>query len=235
MVWEECIRTAAVDNQAYADLGTPQAICGDFVDMLEKHNVDCETLQISEEKTTDVGRTLVSSEPNQSEGPKQEPLPSSSNESDANNAGVGYNQHDPGNSNNRANTKKLGRTNYLDDCSDIHTAYATLIGHVPSGVHSIKPTNADDPISVYCDQTTDGGGWTVIQRRFDGSLEFFRNLHAYRKGFGDSSGEYWLGLDNIHYITDQNAYELYIELEDWDGNVKFAKYSSFSVGPGDYM
>ncbi|CAH1252181.1 ANGPTL1 [Branchiostoma lanceolatum] len=231
-VWEECGRTAAVDNVAPADLGTPQAICGDFVEMLEKHGVDCETWQAQEEKTADVGRTPVSLELH--EEPKQEPQPPSDDEEDTNNGGLNYKQQHPDNSGHWDNTKKTGRTNYFDDCSEIHTAYALVLGHVPSGVYSIKPVNVDNPISVYCDQTTDGGGWTVIQRRFGGSLEFFRWIEAYRNGFGDSSVEYWLGLDNIHSLTAQNSYELYIELEDWDGNVKFARYSTFSVGPGDY-
>ncbi|XP_066270691.1 microfibril-associated glycoprotein 4-like [Branchiostoma lanceolatum] len=233
-VWAECVRTAAVDNVAHADLGTPHAICGDFAEMLEKHGVDCETMQDPEEKTSDVELIPVSLEPHQDNVEQQEPLPPAEDEKGEDDGDLDYKPHLSGNLNSPANSKKLGRTNYFDDCSEIHTAYATLIGHVPSGVHSIKPVNVNDPISVYCDQTTDGGGWTVIQRRFDGSLEFYRWLEAYRYGFGDSSGEYWLGLDKIHRLTSHNAYELYIELEDWDGNVKFARYSSFSVGPGSY-
>eukprot|EP00058_Branchiostoma_floridae_P019694 XP_002605184.1 hypothetical protein BRAFLDRAFT_223686 [Branchiostoma floridae] len=111
-----------------------------------------------------------------------------------------------------------------------------MFGSIASGVFTIKPGHLNDPVSVYCDQTTDGGGWTVIQRRFDGSLEFFRYIWAYRDGFGDPSGEYWLGLDNIYYLTAHNHYEMYIELEDWVGNVKYARYGTFSVGPRfDYI
>ncbi|XP_066270924.1 microfibril-associated glycoprotein 4-like [Branchiostoma lanceolatum] len=230
--------TVAVDDLVHANLGTPQAICGDFMEMLEKHGVDCENLQDPEDKTSDVEWTPDSLEPHVHQynvEPKQESLPPAEEEEGEDEGDLDYKPHLPDNFNNPTNNKKLGRTNYFDDCSDIHTAYDTLLGHVSSGVHSIKPVNVNNPVSVYCDQTTDGGGWTVIQRRFDGSLEFFRYLSAYRNGFGDSSGEYWLGLDNIHRLTTQNAYELYIELEDWDGNVKFAKYSTFSVGPGyDY-
>ncbi|XP_066270929.1 microfibril-associated glycoprotein 4-like [Branchiostoma lanceolatum] len=233
-VWEECGRTAPVDDLAHADLGTPQAICSDFAEMLEKHGVDCEFLQVSEEKTADIEPILDSLEPSQGEeDPKLESLLPADDGADID-GGQPHDNRQPDNPDVRPDVKKLGRTNYFDDCSEIHTAYSLVLGQVPSGVYSIQPANVDNPISVYCDQTTDGGGWTVIQRRFDGSLEFFRWIEAYRNGFGDSSGEYWLGLDNIYRITDQNAYELYIELEDWEGNVKFARYSTFSVGPGDY-
>ncbi|XP_019622191.1 PREDICTED: fibrinogen C domain-containing protein 1-like [Branchiostoma belcheri] len=122
-----------------------------------------------------------------------------------------------------------GRTNYFSDCSQIHTALS-LFNAVSSGVYDIMPVGLTSPISVYCDQTTDGGGWTVIQRRFDGSIDFNRPYNAFRYGFGSANGEQWLGLENMYHLTRQNAYELYVELEDWDSVVKYAKYSSFSVG-----
>ncbi|XP_066270927.1 angiopoietin-2-like [Branchiostoma lanceolatum] len=162
--------------------------------MLEKHGVDCENLQDPVDKTSDVERTPDSLDSHMHKynvEPKQESLPPAKDEEeDEADGDLSYKQHLPDNFNNPANSKKLGRTNYFDDCSEIHTAYATLIGQVSSGVHSIKSVNVDNPVSVYCDQATDGGGWTVIQRRFDGSLEFFRWIRAYQEGFGDSSGEY---------------------------------------------
>ncbi|XP_078578147.1 microfibril-associated glycoprotein 4-like [Branchiostoma floridae x Branchiostoma japonicum] len=126
-----------------------------------------------------------------------------------------------------------GRTNYFSDCSEIHTAMS-LFNAVSSGVHDIMPVGLTSPISVYCDQTTDGGGWTVIQRRFDGSIDFNRPWGDFKYGFGSANGEQWLGLENMYLLTNQDAYELYIQLEDWDNVVKYAKYSSFSVGSGSY-
>ncbi|XP_078667361.1 microfibril-associated glycoprotein 4-like [Branchiostoma floridae x Branchiostoma belcheri] len=121
------------------------------------------------------------------------------------------------------------RGNYFSDCSEIHTAL-TLYHTVSSGVHKIQPVGLSRPISVYCDQTTDGGGWTVIQRRFDGSIDFNRPYNDFRYGFGPANGEYWLGLENMYRLTNQHTYTLYVQLEDWNSAVKYAKYSSFSVG-----
>ena len=45
-------------------------------------------------------------------------------------------------------------------------------------------------IQVYCDQKTDGRGWTVIQRRVDGSVNFFRDWINYKNGFGQLQNEF---------------------------------------------
>eukprot|EP00058_Branchiostoma_floridae_P009861 XP_002595349.1 hypothetical protein BRAFLDRAFT_87598 [Branchiostoma floridae] len=219
----------AVDSLLHPDVGTPQAICRDFVEMLQKHGVDCESLNVLVGKTADVGLTPVLTEPRQSEQAEEESPPTFNDEEEGKRDGVrGYKQQRHPDNSHPSSTKKLTRTNYLQDCSQLYNA-----GFTTDGMYSIKPVNVENPISVYCDQTTDRGGWTVIQRRFNGSLELFRFMGAYKGGFGYTTGEYWLGLDNIHALTTQNSYELYIVLEDWDRNVKYAKYSTFSVGPGD--
>ena len=77
--------------------------------------------------------------------------------------------------------------------------------------------------------TTDGGGWTVFQRRLNGSFDFYLDWAAYKIGFGDLDGEFWLGNDNIHRLTATEDIILRVDLEDVDGNVKYAKYTSFKV------
>ena len=86
-------------------------------------------------------------------------------------------------------------------------------------------------LQVYCDQVTDGGGWIVFQRREDGSVDFFRGWADYKAGFGDIEGEFWLGNNNLNYLTTDCCHELRIELEDFDGDKRSVKYSNFSVGP----
>jgi len=57
-------------------------------------------------------------------------------------------------------------------------------------------------MQALCDMDDAGGGWTIIQRRFDGSLDFDRSWREYKRGFGqwqcDSVGELWLGNEQIH-------------------------------------
>uniref|UniRef100_A0A8D8K1A7 Ficolin-1 n=2 Tax=Culex pipiens TaxID=7175 RepID=A0A8D8K1A7_CULPI len=87
-----------------------------------------------------------------------------------------------------------------------------------------------DPFDVYCEQQFYGGGWIVIQNRFNGSVDFYRNWTDYKNGFGSVDGEFWLGLDRIHALTKSKPRELLVHVEDFSGNVKYAKYSSFAVG-----
>ena len=77
---------------------------------------------------------------------------------------------------------------------------------------------------------TDGGGWTVFQRRQDGSVDFYRNWTDYEDGFGNLTGEFWLGLSKIHRLTQEEANTLRVDLGDFDGNTSYAQYSTFSVG-----
>ena len=72
------------------------------------------------------------------------------------------------------------------------------------GVYAIlyRSRNKNIIKKVYCDMITgDGGGWIVVQRRFDGSVDFNRNWNEYKHGFGDVYGEYWLGNEFIHQYT----------------------------------
>lgn len=107
-------------------------------------------------------------------------------------------------------------------------------------------------INVYCDMTTDGGGWTVFQKRVDGSINFNRNwtqyrqeiltyhallselslksFHHCRSGFGNVNSEFWLGLENLHLlVTDRNS-SLRVDLWDWEGSKAHAYYSIFHIG-----
>ena len=76
---------------------------------------------------------------------------------------------------------------------------------------------------------TNGGGWTVLQRRQDGSVNFTRGWGDYKKGFGTLNGEFWLGNDKIHRLTASQGTEVRFDLKDFNGNTTFAEYKNFVV------
>ena len=93
------------------------------------------------------------------------------------------------------------------DCSDLWKS-----GETQSGVYSIDP-DGKGSFDVYCDMRTDGGGWTVFQRRQDGSVNFYRGWNDYKSGFGQLTAEFWLGNDKIHRLTASRASSLRVKLE----------------------
>ncbi|KAK2884368.1 hypothetical protein Q8A73_020842 [Channa argus] len=116
------------------------------------------------------------------------------------------------------------------DCSDIYHHDKSR----PSGVYTIFPIGATSAVQVYCDMNTEGGRWTVFQRRVDGSVNFYRPWDQYKLGFGNAATEYWLGLENIFHLTLRKKYELLVDMEDFSGNKAFARYTSFSIDPETY-
>jgi len=83
----------------------------------------------------------------------------------------------------------------------------------------------------YCDAVTNGGGWLVIQRRQDGSVDFHRNWVDYEDGFGSLTGEFWYGLLAIHCLTNQGQWELRVDYMSINGTNGNLSYSNFRVGP----
>ncbi|XP_046878146.1 angiopoietin-related protein 7 [Hypomesus transpacificus] len=98
-----------------------------------------------------------------------------------------------------------------------------------SGLYTVVPSLGAMPVEVYCDMDTEGGGWSVIQKRMDGTVSFDRSWRDYKEGFGDLLSEFWLGLEHIHHLTVQGEYSLRVDLEDWTSKHKHALYQSFSV------
>uniref|UniRef100_A0A182F197 Fibrinogen C-terminal domain-containing protein n=1 Tax=Anopheles albimanus TaxID=7167 RepID=A0A182F197_ANOAL len=103
-----------------------------------------------------------------------------------------------------------------------------------SGKYLIQPMESErKPFLAYCEQGMLGGGWLVIQYRFDGSVDFLRNWNDYRNGFGEVEKEYWLGLERIHQLTTAQPYELIIELKDNTQKKIYARYDAFEVAGED--
>ena len=77
--------------------------------------------------------------------------------------------------------------------------------------------------------TTDGGGWTIFQRRLDGSIDFFLDWASYKNGFGNFNGDFWLGNDKIHRLTAADEVMMRVDLEDFDGDTRYAVFSIFKT------
>ncbi|KAM4640208.1 ficolin-2-like [Amazona ochrocephala] len=101
-------------------------------------------------------------------------------------------------------------------------------GKILSGWYTIYPQGCN-ATTVFCDMDTNGGGWIVFQRRWDGSVNFLRDWDSYKRGFGNQLTEFWLGNDNLHFLTSLGLSELRIDLRDFENNYYFAQYSSFRV------
>ncbi|CAB4017887.1 Hypothetical predicted protein, partial [Paramuricea clavata] len=97
------------------------------------------------------------------------------------------------------------------------------------GVYTVNYPHDLGSFQVRCDMQTDGGGWTVFQRRQDASVNFYRGWQDYKSGFGDLNGNFWLGLDEIHRLTKSGQNVLRVDLMDWTNETAYAKYGSFSV------
>ncbi|TRY84900.1 hypothetical protein DNTS_002020 [Danionella cerebrum] len=121
------------------------------------------------------------------------------------------------------------------ECEDIYRK-----GGQDSQMYMIRPDPLGTPYKVFCDQTTQNGGWVLIQNRMDGSVDFGRRWDDYRRGFGNiafdvgkghcqTPGEYWLGNDHISQLTKMGPTELLVEMEDWSGSKVHAQYEQFTV------
>ncbi|XP_071837503.1 fibrinogen-like protein A isoform X2 [Apostichopus japonicus] len=121
-------------------------------------------------------------------------------------------------------TNAQGSSVEMKDCLDVFSA-----GFTTNGIYTITPTNwTGVSFDVFCSMT-DGGGWTVFQRRVNGSVDFYRNWTSYKEGFGDPCHEFWLGNDKLSHLTNQGDYEIRIDMVNKYGNPYYAKYDLFRV------
>lgn len=109
------------------------------------------------------------------------------------------------------------------DCSSLYQKNYHI-----SGVYKLPPNDflGSPEMEVFCDMRTSGGGWTIIQRRRSGLVSFYQDWKQYKQGFGSVRGDFWLGNENIHRLTRQPT-RLRVEMEDWEGNLRYAEYSHF--------
>ncbi|GBM32102.1 Techylectin-5A [Araneus ventricosus] len=115
------------------------------------------------------------------------------------------------------------------DCAEI-----LKHGQRKSGEYTIWPSHRNflgKELKVFCDMETDGGGWTVIQRRgkFANKVDFYRNWSDYKHGFGNISEEFWIGNDNIFALTNQGTCTVRFDMKSVDKEYRFATYSDFRI------
>uniref|UniRef100_A0A4X1VZ95 Angiopoietin-2 n=2 Tax=Sus scrofa TaxID=9823 RepID=A0A4X1VZ95_PIG len=115
------------------------------------------------------------------------------------------------------------------DCAE-----AFKSGLTTSGTYTLTFPNSTEETKAYCDMETGGGGWTVIQRREDGSVDFQRTWKEYKMGFGSPSGEHWLGNEFVSQVTNQKRYVLKIHLRDWEGNEAYSLYEHFYLSSEEF-
>ena len=125
---------------------------------------------------------------------------------------------------------------YYCDCQNLQPKRDCLefyqYGIKINGIYKVHQ-NILKIVQVYCDQTTDGGGWTIIQRRVDGSIDFVRDWKNYKKGFGQLQNEFWFGNENIFTMSLQGLYPrgnvLRIDMKNRHGVYQYAKYKQFQL------
>ena len=115
-----------------------------------------------------------------------------------------------------------------DSCYNIRES-----GLLASGVYIIKPYALSAiNFPVFCDLTTDNHSWIVIQRRNNNSTSFDRTWNEYKRGFGSLTGNFWLGLENVHEITSRkrNAIlRIELRLHEDSATIRYAEYRLFIV------
>ncbi|XP_066014593.1 ficolin-2-like [Pocillopora verrucosa] len=116
----------------------------------------------------------------------------------------------------------------IKDCPAKNCLDYYQTGSKTDGVYWVYP-DEEEPFQVLCDMTTDGGGWTIFQRRMDGSVDFYVDWESYKKGFGNLKGEFWLGNDYLHRLTASASMAFRIDMEDYEGDRRFAEYTTFAV------
>ena len=101
----------------------------------------------------------------------------------------------------------------------------------PSGLYVIPNYCKDDHLEAeaYCDTSNGGGGWLVVQRRQDGSVDFDRTWLEYEDGFGKLTGEFWYGLRALHCLTGQGGWEMRMDIKLANGTDIFLQYEQFKV------
>jgi len=109
------------------------------------------------------------------------------------------------------------------DCKQIKSTYP----YSSSGVYTL--TTDSGKFDVFCQMEVDGGGWIVLQSRYNGRVSFKRSWYEYAHGFGAFDSEFWLGLEHVHELTKNRTHELRVDLTSFSDEHGWAKYKDFKI------
>jgi len=126
--------------------------------------------------------------------------------------------------------QQVNNTRLINNCCDLGYGHFTFSRKTrQSGIYVIPNVCRDDHLEAeaYCDTINGGGGWLVVQRRQDGSVDFNRTWVEYEDGFGKLTGEFWYGLRALHCLTGQGGWEMRMDLKLSDGTKVFLQYGQF--------
>ena len=122
------------------------------------------------------------------------------------------------------------------NCCDVKSSNFFTFGRnagakASSGIYLIENFCGKDCINAeaYCDTSSGGGGWLVVQRRQDGSVDFNRTWLEYEDGFGKLTGEFWYGLKALHCLTGQGGWGMRMEVTLTNGTNIFLQYEQLKV------
>lgn len=104
-------------------------------------------------------------------------------------------------------------------------------GALKDAVYDVFPSRNEGPATVWCDMSSSNGGWTVFLKRQQQNIQenFARPWEEYTDGFGDTNAEHWLGLENLHKMTNAAPMVLRLEVKAFDGASRWAEWDTFSV------
>ena len=117
----------------------------------------------------------------------------------------------------------------ISTCCDLRLFQFRELSSI-SGVYTIRKGSFDSAL-VFCDMNTTEGGWIVVQRNRAGSTtNFNRNRTEYERGFGDLTGDFWYGLQELQCLTQtRGSWEMRIDYQHRNGTTSYLHYTSFRV------
>ena len=127
--------------------------------------------------------------------------------------------------------QNLSITSCCDTSKFFFTFGRNAAGKLPSGIYLLESFCGKNCIDAeaYCDTSNGGGGWLVVQRRQDGSIDFNRTWLEYEVRFGKLTGEFWYGLRALHCLTSQGGWEMRMDIKLANGTNIFLQYEQFKV------